>query len=886
MSLIRDYTRRLLGRWVRLIVSHPALAAAAMAILTISMLFYSVLNFRINTDLNGMISENLPFRKQELAYSKAFPELSDTIVVVIDAASADLASSTRQLLAQRFSREREFTRIYTPGAGEFFEKNSLLYLSTDDLNGLADNLAAAQPLIAFLSRDLSLRGLFSILEQVLEQGPAISNQKINTLYKQLSLAFDSAARHGGYQLPWQELMMGEKETAGQRRQFIILKPELSQKADGLFAGEGPLKLARDVINEAGLDRKEGVKARITGDLALSYENLVAVRQTAGFAAVGSLLLVGLLIFIGLGRSFSLFFAGLLTLITGLIWTTGFAMVSIGSLNMISVTFAVLFIGLGIDYGIQFSLRYRELGYMEKKESLVTSAEGIGKALLLSCITTASGFYSFLPTSYSGVAELGLISGTGMFISFFCTVTLLPALLSLFPYREKIIQPGEGNLPVWERKKILRRLYDLPYKHGKTVLLAASGLTLVGILLLPRIYFDYNPLNLYDRKSESVSTIMDLFRDPESPPWTASALTANGEEARALAQSLSKLKEVKMAVTLFDFIPGDQPEKLGIISDMALFMPQGLGNLKVQKLSYEDDLRALQGFEEKLKKSIAFPGPANSDMKDLYDSILRFRNSFKNRAEGERAFQELSGSVLSNLPSLFARLEKSLQASTITEKNLPSDIVEQYLSRQGMYRVQIFPKEDLLNRAALERFVNAIRKVAPQATDAPVSVYESGKVVTSSFREAALLAILAIIAVLLLELKRVYWTALILVPLLVSVLLTGAVSVLFNIPLNFANVIVVPLLIGIGVHNGILFVLRYRTEPPASGNMLETSTARSILVSGCAAMISTFSLSLSPHRGISSMGILLTVCFAFLLVTTLLLLPSLIGMTEKHRIGKI
>jgi predicted RND superfamily exporter protein len=194
---------------------------------------------------------------------------------------------------------------------------------------------------------------------------------------------------------------------------------------------------------------------------------------------------------------------------------------------------------------------------------------------------------------------------------------------------------------------------------------------------------------------------------------------------------------------------------------------------------------------------------------------------------------------------------------------------------------VFPRENLLDRNALERFIHSVRTLAPHATDTPVTVYESGRAIASSFRQAALSALIVITLYLLIELRSISFTILILVPLLLAMLLTAVSSVLLDIPLNFANVIIVPLLLGVGVHSGLIFVLRYRTEPPPDGNMLKTSTARAVMFSTLTTIVSTSSLSLSAHRGIASMGILLALCLGFMLVCTLLLLPALLELSGKR-----
>lgn len=494
---------------------------------------------------------------------------------------------------------------------------------------------------------------------------------------------------------------------------------------------------------------------------------------------------------------------------------------------------------------------------------MTTAGGVGLGLLLSCVTTAIGFYSFLPTAYAGVAQLGLISGTGMFISFFANLTVLPALLTVVPFKGRKAPQGSAGK---------KRLLELPYRYSGTVIAAALVIGALSAFMLPKVYFDYNPLNLYNQKSEAIVAIKELFKDPETTPWTASVLARSEKEAKAMEERLGKLKEVKMAISIFDFVPDDQAKKLDIISSVALFMPRADG-LQVKKLHCGENQAALGDFNGKLKGLLdSSSGEARASIENLYKSIGRFNEmDTERRCKG---FEKLDRELLSDFPGLFRRLKTSLSASNVKFSDLPQDLIDQYVSSDGRYRVQVFPSDNMLDRTALARFVNAVYSATPEATDAPVVVYESGMAVISSFRAAVIYALVAITVFLLIEMRSLAITIMILVPLALAMLLTGAASVMLGIPLNFANVIVVPLLLGVGVHFGILFVLRYRTEPPKSGNMLETSTARAALFSLLTTMISTGSLSFSSHRGISSIGILLTLCFGFLILSILVLMPAL------------
>ena len=251
---------------------------------------------------------------------------------------------------------------------------------------------------------------------------------------------------------------------------------------------------------------------------------------------------------------------------GLIYTAGFTAVAIGHFNLISVSFAVLFIGLGVDFGIHLCIRYRELLGRGRAhaDALVETTRDVGSSITLCAATTAIGFFTFVPTDFVGVAELGLISGVGMFISLFCTLTLLPALMSVPP-----VPKGGGKVRGvhWSG----RGLAALPLRYPRAVRASALALGAAAIFLLPQARFDNNPLNVRDPSSESVRTFNDLLEKGGASPWSLNAVVPNLQAAEAIADQLRELDVVGRVVTVADYIPADQDEKLDIIEDVAMFL---------------------------------------------------------------------------------------------------------------------------------------------------------------------------------------------------------------------------------------------------------------------------------------------------------------------------
>jgi len=863
----RTYVTHLLERWTDFIGRHSFLTLFLSILATAGVLIYTLNHFRIDTGLTDMISDKLPYRKLEKEFQNAFPQFNDTIVVVIDADTSETARLQTERLADRLRKEKGlYKEVYVPGDGEFFKRNGLLYLDIKDLEALSENLASAQPLLGLIAKDFTLRGLFSVVERIVsEKGELEQKARLAPFIDGLAQAVESSGSNRPKPLSWQELILGKEEEA--TRQFIIVDPVSD---DGtLSGGEAGIKAIYRIRDELGLREESGIKVRLTGDVVLNYENLLVVNKGMGLTTLASFLLVAIALVIGLGSG-RLVIASLATLLMGFIWTLGFAIGFIGRLNLISVAFGVLFIGLGIDYSIQYCLRYRELiaSGQGHHEAIVGTAKGLGVSLRLCTIAAAIGFYSFLPTPYTGVSELGLIAGTGMLLNLLATLTVLPALLSLLP-------PKGASIKEFTRK---RPLYRLPYKYAKAILLCATAIGIVAALLIPKLYFDYNPLNLYDPRSEAVLTIKELFENDRTSPWTISVLARNAKEGEEMASRLRGVKEVKEALTIASFVPEDQSRKLAILSDIALFMPVDLGVLKPEKLSYEKKVASMESLEGALKKALS---PASKEhgsyaasLSRLRRSLEKFEKAFNRPKDGEGALDQLERSILSNLPFLLHELKTSLRAYAVTVSDLPRELRSRYVASDGRYRIEVFPRENILKADALKRFVEAVTALAPDSMDAPIAIREAGNAVVRSFLLATLYALVGITLYLLIELKSFSDTFLVLLPLTLSLLMTGAASVLLDIPFNFANVIVVPLLIGSGVE-GVYLVRRFRTDPPPSGNMLETSTARALFFSTLTTILSFSALSFSSHRGMASMGKLLTICIGFLMITTLILLPALL-----------
>ena len=847
-----------------MVVALAATVAAAYGVAT---------QLSINTDTEDMLSPDLPFRQDSSALSAAFPQFSDNILVVIDGATPDLADDAAATLTRRLrDHPQMFGSVFHPQGEPFFRANGLLYLDLDVLSDLADRLAEAQPFLGTLWRDANLRGLAEILglaiDEAVKTDGATPFEMVRLLDAIAEVAERQAAGRFGL-LSWRVLMGKGDADPDESRRLIIIQPALDFTS--LAPAEQVMEALRRITRELALDPEHGVRVRLTGSAALAQEELASVSQGMGLAAALSLTLVAVLLVVGLGSP-RLAAATVTTLLMGLSWTAAFALAAIGSLNLISVAFAVLFIGLSVDFGIHFGLRYREAidGGEEHGPALEQAASGVGGALTLSAVAAAIGFFSFLPTDYQGLAELGLIAGVGMFIALFANITVLPALLTLMPLSPR---------PV--RRPLSR--FVIRAGPSRAIAWGALALGVAAAALVPAARFDFDPLNLKDPRTESVSTLFDLMERSRTSPYSITVLASDLDAAATLAQRLSGLDEVDGTATLLDYVPADQDEKLAVIDDMALFLGPAFaaapGRVPVDTAARDAAFRALQDDLEALAR-------AAKDL-TLRDAARRLSRALAALAAGgmpsSGVLEELETRLMALLPGRLQALSDSLDAGPVTLDDLPDSLRRRQVAADGRARLEVFPKENLHQREALRRFVGAVGVVAPHATGSPVVILEAGNTVVGAFRDAAVLAFVAIAFLLAVLLRRPGDVALVFAPLVLAALLTVAASVLFGLPFNFANVIVLPLLFGLGVANGIHLVLRRRDEGDVTG-VMASSTPRAVVFSALTTIGSFASIALSSHPGTASMGMLLTIAITLTLASTLIVLPALMTLSGEKREG--
>lgn len=873
---LNDALKRSMIWWSGFTYRHAGRVLIISLLLTGGSLYYTVEHLGFNTSTHDMLSAELPFRQTYHVFENAFPQYLNNILVVIDGETPETARNAAKRLAKRLRKQPKlFKSVYLPRANRFLEEHALLFLKQDKLEQMSENLAEIQPFLGKLTHDPSLRGLFSMLASAVDAVKGGDKVEITPILIQIREALQANIKQRRYRLSWEEMMQDEGKVSDQRQQFILIQPHMN--FGKLLAAKPAMQAIRTATDDLHLDAEHGLKVRLTGSVPLAYDELISVSHGAKTAAIFALLLVGIVLTVGLG-SFRLVAATLICLLTGLSLTAAFATFAIGHLNLISVAFAVLYIGLGVDYAIHLSLCYRELEDkgVAPETAMRQSVQDVGGSLVLCALTTAVGFYCFVPTAYTGISELGIISGTGMFISLIVTLTLLPSILHLWPAknhdRPTVVSTGTATTG-W------LYAFDRWLEHsGRFVLILTLLLSVGATWLLMQVRFDYNPINLRDQKSESVITYKDLIARHTISPSSIMVMTRNADDAHKMEQRIGKLQSVDKAISIFDFIPHEQNNKLDMIDDMALILGPGTSDRPEAPPTASEQITAMHKLDHSLTKYLHATSSGNTD---VFRALRKTLSTFLGKIEAEEpsaratSLSKLKTSLLDTLPATLNFLRTALRTQTINESNIPESLRRRWVSPNGTYRIEVTPKEDIGNIHALRRFVAQVRTIAPDATGAPIFTLEAGNAVIHAFRQASITALILITLLLILLLRSVKDVLLALLPLILAGMLTGAAAVLLGIPLNFANVIALPLLLGIGVDSGIHMVQRFRfmqMKGSTDHHLLATSTSKAVILSALTTICGFGNLSFSAHQGTASMGQLLTLGIGFTLICTLFVLP--------------
>lgn len=836
----------------------PVVVAALLA--AVGAIWFAAGHLGITTDIALLFSPDLPYRQRAVMLERAFPQFQDLLVAVIDAELPEQADATAAALASALAADTtHFRTIRRPDALPWLHREGLLFLAPDRLADLLDRTVDAQPFLGRLAADPSARGLFgafSLLAVGVEQG----GMNLDPYQVALAGVHRSMAEViAGHPQPlsWMRLLGGDLADMGGRYRFVLAQPVLARGE--LESGGAATRALREAAAHLEFVRAGSARVRITGQVALSDEEFGTVARGAMQGMVISITLITLWLFLAV-RSWRLIVPILGTLALGLILTLLFAAAAVGTLNVVSVGFGILFIGIAVDFAIQFCVRYRDMRHRHGDPVLAMAETGraVGAQILVAAVATSAGFLAFLPTDFRGVAELGLIAGVGMLIAFACTVVFLPAAITLLRPRGEPAEVGY-RLGAWLDAAIRRRRY--------AVLAAFAVLGVFGAVQVPHLIFDSDPLHTKNPTTEAMRTLYDLMDSPLTNPFTITILAANPAEAMTVAEQLRKLPLVENVLSINSFVAADQPQKLALIADAANILQIGLTPRAVAAPPSAEQIRASAITAAADIERVLPKRPGDRTLAGIAADLRVLAGA------SDATLLAIDSALTRFLPMQLDQLRTVLQAEPVTLAAIPPELARDWLLPDGRARVQVLPRLAARNSAGLAAFVAEVTAVAPQAGGSAVTIEATSGTIVGAFRAAALGALAAITVLLAVSLRRALDAALVLAPLLLSALLTAIAMKLLPLPLNYANIIALPLLLGVGVSFNIYFVMNWRAGQTA---VLGSPTARAILFSALTTGTAFGSLALSAHPGTASMGTLLITSLLCTLVASLVFIPALLA----------
>jgi hopanoid biosynthesis associated RND transporter like protein HpnN len=850
-------------------IRRPWLTVAAALVLAALAVIYTAGHFAMTTDTAALISPNVPWRVHERAFDDVFPQLRDSMVVVVDGQTPELAEGGATKLAQALTADtRHFLNVSRPDGGDFFGREGLLFSSPKDVQDATATMVKAQPLLGPLAADPSLRGIASAFSTMLDgvNNGSASFADIDKPMRALTAATNQTLAGKPAYFSWQNLFAGQSAALkAPNRRLVLVRPVLDfgSLTPGAAAGDAVAAAAKQL----GLDSAHGVNVRVTGDVPLSDQDFASLQENIGL--VGVVMLAAMLLTLWFAtRSVRLVLAIMGTIVLGLLTTLALGLLAVGQLNVISIAFIPLFVGLGVDFGIQLCVRFtaEQAEGATTPDALHHAAAALGAPLTLAAGAIFLGFGAFLPTAYVGIAELGIIAGIGMVIALGFSVTLLPAFVALLKPKAPRREVGFSALAPVDHWLI----------HRRKIVLWAFGISmLASIALLPKVGFDFNPMDMRDPDAVAMRTLADLTHDPDRTPNTISVLAPNATAAQQLVGTFDKLPAVRQAVWLHSFVPDDQQPKLATISDADTLLDFSLNPFDVAPAPGDAEIvQALQGLSAKLATTAtAHPGPGAEDAKQLASAFDKLaRGAPAQRATANAAFSQPLGVMLDQMRAV-------LQAQPASLATLPPDLVRDWKTPDGRYRIEVYPSGDANDNRVMEHFRDAVAAVTPNISGLPVVTQAAASTIAWAFVQAGIIAFVLVSLLLLAVLRNVREVAFTLAPVILSIFLTLGTCVLIGQPINFANIIAFPLLFGVGVAFHIYFVMAWRS---GATDLLQSSLARAVLFSALATGTAFGSLWLSHHPGTASMGKILMLSLIWTLICALIFEPALLGPPQGER----
>lgn len=845
------------------IIKRNGLALSGYAVVFMLSIYSAISFLGVNTDSSQMLAPTLSFQKNTQALNRDFPSIKNTIIVVVRADIAETADATTRIIFDSLKKNDKVSDVFAPAIDSFFQENGLLYQGLTELENNLTQLNNSASMLATLRDDPSLpnfyRSLFTAEE--LAQKTNFDLSFLDNFYASAAATIEGRLAGRFSPLSWAATTdtTAKSQSGGEQVQRLIyVRPVLDFEA--IQPAKASISAVADAIANLPAVLQQVSSVSVTGDPVLRFEELRSVSTGIGLSLALSFLLVAVLLLMAF-RSLPHVVLTFIALITALVITTGFAAIVFGELNLVSIAFIVLLVGLGLDFTIHALAHLKDGDHTTAGEAAIAMGQGIGGALALSALTTAIAFLSFVPTEFVGMAQLGVLGAVGVLVAFCVSVTLVPALIVRFRwFAPKLASDKTDQKPTL----ISNAMLNLRKPLALVLIVLGGG----ALFFAGDVRFDADPIALRDPQSPSMKALALLQERPETVPYRLSLLRPDEEAANKDAEEVAKLDTVKSAQTLSNLVPDLQDEKFELIDFAIPTFDTIVSGEGLEHSKLPEGKTPLEALRERLAPLEQRPMAVQFAAK--LDQLSRATPEIQKAVEAD---------IFRYFPAMINTIEAQLNVDVVTIEKLPAFFKERFRTKDGRWRIDVVPREDLRQPEALERFVTSVETFDENAAGGPLQISKAGWVVSKAMITALVLAASAIILITLIILRSFTTVLAIFLPLMVAGLLTAAASVWLGIPFNYANVIVLPLLIGLGVDSGIHIAMR-RDQVEESAALYETSTPRAVLFSGLTTIAAFATLSVSKHTGTASMGQMLAIAISVTLIASIVLTPMLMDLFEK------
>lgn len=869
---------------------------AVSLILAALSLWVTVEKLTFKTGRGDLVAKDLPYVERHEAFRQEFDDF-DGMIVVVEGDDPDQKKNFAEALAEKFkSHSHVFSDVFYKIDTSYFKDKGLLFLDPEKLADLFQKIKDRQLFLEDINGSPNLDQLLKSINAEISSGMVNTlmsdflgseNEKekddtadlglLISLLKQMTANLEK--ENAAYKSPWASFFTGNEETLKEQGylisgksnlMFILVTPNEDETS---FTGyKDSIATARQLVDET---RKQfpTVNVGITGEDVIASDEMTLTQvdvKKATLIALAGVSLLFILAFRGVAKPLMAVFC----LVVALCWSMGFTTLTIGHLNILSVVFTTILIGLGIDFGIHILERFKEerLAGEDISTSLQKTVEGTGRGNFAGAITTALAFGAMTLTDFIGVAELGWIAAWGILFCMLAMLLLLPALLAVEEKFRKTDYNG-GAQRVQNKKWI-----EGVFRHYYIIIVVCLLLVGLSILSLKNLAFDYNLLNLQAKNTEAVDYEIKIMQNANRSTWSAAMLADTMEEAQQKLNAVKDLSTVGEVESILSLMPAHQEKNLQFLKENSAV----LSDLKVEEdvpFSIKSIARSLKKIRFKLRSKDEGAGP----VQEAGNQLQRVTDTLANTdpAVARKRLSAFSKQLFTDYRGKLANLRSNANPTPVEIDKLPSEMRKRFISNKGRFLISIFPSVDFWDIDEREQFLTQLRDVDPDVVGNAVHMFESSRLMKEGYVNGGLYAMAAIVIFVFITFKNFKTTLFIFLPVIVGSLWTIGIMGLAGVRFNLANLVILPLILGIGVVNGIHIIHRYREEPDKSVPVLAKSTGQAVILSSLTTMIGFGSMMVADHQGIFSLGLVLTIGVGSCLVASVTIVPAILKLsTEK------